>query len=376
MQLDEIAGQRAARMRPNLCHRCLFRILGMLCVMSSLLVGCTVVGPAAMRAGRLAYNEAIIETDKEQMLLVVVRNRYEERSQLLAVGSVTANVSVVARSGIELGFGNDQDFAANLVPFGAGVVYEENPTISYTPVGGEQYVRALTSPVPLAGLAQLASSVINPSLVYNALIASVNGIYNPSFTFSPVEPDPRFGRFVTIMTKLTRAHRLQWVQDTEHARLVIDHYSPTYAVEVSELLRLLGLPGPRDPTGRMVLPVSLALDGPNTGGMAIVTRSVANLLQILSGAVQIPEEDLAAGVAVRYPSPGPVGGGLRVHRAEAKPTHASVAVKYRNAWFYIDERDQLTKQFARLVGTLLSIAIEESTERSSATPLLTLPLSR
>jgi hypothetical protein len=51
--------------------------------------GCTVVGPTAVHQGRLAYNEAIIETDNQQMLMVVVRNRYGERSNLLAVASVT-----------------------------------------------------------------------------------------------------------------------------------------------------------------------------------------------------------------------------------------------------------------------------------------------
>ena len=43
-------------------------------VLGCLLAGCTVVGPTAIRSGRLAYNEAISETDNQQ-LLVEVLNR-------------------------------------------------------------------------------------------------------------------------------------------------------------------------------------------------------------------------------------------------------------------------------------------------------------
>jgi hypothetical protein len=134
-----------------------------------------------MHSGRLAYNEAIIETENQQILLTVVRNRYQETSNLLAVSSVTANVSVTTSTGIELGFGDDDNFAGNLVPFSGGVIYEENPTISYVPVGGSQYAQQLMSPVPVATVAQLTSTRINPALFYTALVARVNGIHNPDF---------------------------------------------------------------------------------------------------------------------------------------------------------------------------------------------------
>ena len=129
------------------------------CVFGCLLTGCTVVGPAAVHSGRLAYNEAIIETDNQQMLLVVVRNRYGERSNLLAVASVTANVRVATNAGIEVGVGNSDNYSGNLVPFSAGFIYEENPTISYTPVGGEKYAHQMMSPVSVTSLAQLTGNL-------------------------------------------------------------------------------------------------------------------------------------------------------------------------------------------------------------------------
>jgi hypothetical protein len=118
------------------------------------------------------------------------------------------------------------------------------------------------------------------------------------------------------------------------------------------------------------------LDGKDSGGIGISTRSLFELLEILSSAVELPEQDRAGGAAVSYPSPGMLAKQLRVHYAKTKPSHASVAVKYRGGWFYIDEKDQATKQFFRILTTLLAVNIAESTEGASAAPVLTVPVSR
>jgi hypothetical protein len=348
-------------------------------VLGCLLAGCTVVGPTAIRSGRLAYNDAITETDNQQLLMAVIHNRYEETGTLLAVASVTANVSVTTSTGVQLGFGDDDNYAGNLVPFSAGAVYEENPTISYTPVEGEQYAAQLFSPMSVTALAQLAGTLPDPAYVYITFVSSVNGIPNPDFQLPADEPDPRFSRFVTIMTTLSRANRLHWVENPEHRgsfSIVIDHYAPTYAATVRELLDLLGLPAPQDRSAQVILPVFLALDGRQSGGIGIITRSVYSLAQILAAAVEVPEEDQRNGVTASYPPPGLLGRELRVHYSRARPAHAAVAVKHRDGWFYISETDQATKRFFRLLSTLWAVAIAQSAAKGSAAPVLTVPVSR
>lgn len=337
------------------------------CVLGCLLPGCSVVGPTAISNGRLAYNEAIIETNNQQQLMALIRNRYEERGNLLAVASVTANVRIRTSTG---------------VPFSAGAVYEENPTISYTPVTGEKYTERLFAPIPVTTLAQFTGTLTKPAPIYTALVASVNGIQNPDFLFSPADqPDPRFSRFVTLMTELGRAHRLHWVEEDPRQAgsfsvLIIDHYAPPHAAKVSELLALLGLSAPKERSPALILPASLTLDGRDMGGIGITTRSVWDLVEILSAAIEVPEKDQQNGVAASYPPPGLVGSALRIHSAETRPKHAYVTVKHRDWWFYIDERDQATKGFFRLLSTLWSIAIAESTAKGAAAPVLTVPVSR
>ena len=356
-----------------------YRSLATACILL-LLSGCTMVGPSSVRSGRLAYNKAIHETDNQQMLLFVIQNRYEERGSLLAVASITANVRITSKAGIQAGFGDAENYAGHLVPFSAGVIYEENPTISYRPVTGAKYARQLFSPIPISVLAQMAGTLTDPASVYNTLVSSVNGIRNPDFQFSPNGSDPRFSRFVTIMTMLTEAHCLHWIENPQQSgssSIVIDHYAPAYTTEVGELLTLSGLPAPTpDSAGQVILPVFLALDGRKSRSLGITTRSVADLMNILSAAIDVPEEELHKGVAATYPQSGLAGRGLRIHHSNTRPEHATVAVQYRDGWFYIDETDQATKRFFRLMSALWSVTIAESAPKGSAAPVLTVPVSR
>jgi hypothetical protein len=347
------------------------------CALACLLAGCTVVGPTAIRSGRLAYNEAISETNSQQLLMAIIRNRYEEHIGLLAVASVTANVSVKTSSTIQLGFGDLDDYAGNLVPFSAGSVYEENPTISYIPVAGQKYTLQLMSPVPIEILARFAGTMTNPAPVYTVLVANINDLHNPDFLISPAQPDPDFSRVVSHLAILTQAQCLHWIQDPQHHgySIVIDNYAPTHTARVTELLELLGLPAAQDGTDQLILPVSLALHGSDNGGIGIITRSVFDLMEILSASIEVPEHEMHSGITAMYPPTGLAGNALRIHHAKEKPEHAYVRVKHRDYWFYIDEADQPTKKFFRLLSTLWSTTIAESTTKGVAAPVLTVPVS-
>jgi hypothetical protein len=137
------------------------------------------------------------------MLMAVVRHRYQETFSMLAVTSVTANVRVSTRADVEIGVGPDKNYLENLVPFSAGTVYEENPTISYTPVQSEEYLREILSPMPLDLLILISRSMTWVGLPFTILVSRVNDIRNPDFLTPPVvEPDPRFARFVELITEL------------------------------------------------------------------------------------------------------------------------------------------------------------------------------
>ncbi|MGB5209517.1 MAG: hypothetical protein WBN31_07575 [Gammaproteobacteria bacterium] len=344
-----------------------------------LLSGCTVIGPTSITTGRQAYNDAIVRTGNEQMLLAIVRNRYLERGSMLSVSSVTANVKIATSAEVQAGFGDEDNYTGNLVPFTGGLVYEENPTISYTPVEGQQYLRQLMTPLSVQTVAGLVGGLADPGPVYGSLLESVNGLQNPGFLFSGVRTDPGFARFVEIMTELKQANRLHWVDDDDSESsigIVIDHYAESHLAQVTELMDLLGLPAPANSGAPLELPVLLALDARATGGIGFSTRPVFALIEILSAAVAVPDADLQSGRATTVPPLGLVGQKLHIHYSTNKPDDSSVAVRYRGGWFYIDDTDLATKGLFRLMSTLWSVTIAESSDGSSSRPVLTVPVSR
>lgn len=344
------------------------------CALITTVAGCTIAGPGAIRSGRLAYNEAIRETNNQQMLLVPVHNRYEESNHLLGVASVTANVNVSSSAQIEAGLGSSDNYDGNLVPFSGGFIYEENPTISYKPVSGEAYIQQLMSPVPVSIFAQITRIPTDPAFVYSMMVSSLNGIRNPAWLYDDQEDDPRFDRIVALMVSLQRQHSLEWVGDTD-GKLGLLFREPNSDSQVVELLDLLGIKNKPSNTASLTLPVTLSLGG-DTNGIGITTRSLWDLIEILSAAVAVPAEDLSSGRAASFPDPGRAGRTLSIHYSASQPEDAYVTASFRDGWFYIDDADLETKRYFKIMGSLWSAAIAKSLGENAASPILTVPVSR
>jgi hypothetical protein len=83
----------------------------------------------------------------------------------------------------------------------------------------------------------------------------------------------------------------------------------------------------------VVLPVFLAVDVRDSEGLAIITRSVGDLIEMLSAAIDVPEEDLRSGATSTYPPLGLAGRGLRIYRSNTRPERSTVAVQHHGSWF-------------------------------------------
>jgi hypothetical protein len=268
----------------------------------------------------------------------------------------------------------------NLVPFSAGLAYEENPTITYVPVQGDKYLRQLMSPLPLDMLVLMSRAVTSPVNYLTLLANRINDMGNPDFLEVPSAlPDPRFQRFVELNGELDRAGVIQFVRDPGKDGsfdILITRYAPAYSEEVRAYLALLGLPMPVEGSKDIILPVILGVEGGALGGIAISTRSTFDLIEILRAAVEIPQEHAGVGgVALNYPPPGLAGKNIHIHASESRPKRAILAVKHRGYWFYIDDTDMRTKLFYHLVRTLWSVSIAAAGDQRAG-PVLTIPVSR
>ena len=346
-------------------------------VLLVLVGGCAMVGPKSISAGRRAYAEAINQTEDEQMLLSIVRSRYGETYSLLAVNGVAANMRFRAEVGSEIGVGAESRAGENLLL--GGFAYEENPTITYTPVQGEQYIRELMSPIPLDILLLSLRSETYSERVLALLVARANDLRNPDFlTGGAGAPSGDFARFVELFAELRNAGLLDLSGDPQGGiafNLLIEGFRPGHVDLVEEFLRLLGLTMPPGEVDPLIIPVSFAINTERSWGLGLTTRSTYDLVEIMRACVLVPEEHSMAGLSVDYPSPGLAGRNLQIDSAKEKPADGSLAVRHRGYWFFIRENDQRTKAVFNTLRTLWSIAIAGAIDQRDA-PVLTLPLGR
>ena len=340
--------------------------------------GCAVMGPTSVDMGRAAYAEVINRTQDEQMLLAIVKSRYGESFTLLSVNSVAANVRFKANVGVEVGYGSSENYAGQLVPFAGGVAYEENPTITYSPVYGEAYFRQIMTPIPLDIVVLVCRSQQDSELSITALTNRINDMRNPDFIDSESSKScVLFHRFIKLNEELGNAGVLHWHEDSKKKDsfvILITAYAPTFSEKVGEYLTLLGLPVPADKTQDIVIPIHFGVRGKGVDGVAISTRSLYDLIEIMMGAIAVPQEHISSGLTLDYPGPGLAGKGIRIHGSTHKPTRAAIAVRHRGYWFYIEDSDMRTKSLFVLLRKLWAIAISTTKESTSA-PVLTIPLN-
>jgi hypothetical protein len=132
-----------------------------------------------------------------------------------------------------------------------------------------------------------------------------------------------------------------------------------------------------------IVPDPLQVPRPPSDEIQVSLRSTAQVYFYLANGVEVPGEHLAAGL-VRLPV-GPDGrlfdgravtdGLFTVHacRGHKPPPTAFVAIKYRDYWYYIDDRDQESKA---TFGLVLGVSRLDFGRQQPGGPILTLPVGR
>ena len=349
-----------------------------LCGCSRLFGPKATLGPGAIVRGRGLYNDVISETNNEQTLEQIVRARYGEPSGLLSVASVTANLHASATTDAQFGIGPSSNYKGNIVPLSLGLSYEENPTISYTPVQGERYAKAILSPVGLDMLALLAGIEHTPAQLISILIKQVNRVQNP--LYGPPEARTDFEESIALLQRLQFAGQATWTSTSTKKggfALVIHDYAPGNRDVVRDLLRKWRLPSSLGRADRdIVLPVNMAIGRGTKPELNVETRSVYDLIELAASTVEVPPEHAALHLAdPALDGVSALRGFLRIQSSPTRPsTDVLVAVRHRGYWFYIPADDGQSKLAFRLIQTLIGMRLVEGTPQTI--PTLTIPASR
>jgi hypothetical protein len=335
--------------------------------------GCATVGPRSINAGRGLYAEVINKTEDEQVLSLIVRNRYDETFGMISVASVTASLSFSVQGGVNVGIGPEDTYSNNLVPLSGGVAYEENPTISYTPLGGEDFLRKMLAPVSLSQMLLISNMVRLHPQSLEIMAGRINGLRNPFLGDDP--PSPEYARMSQLYGQLRQDSALDVVVAAENEAeqfLVIHSYEDAHTDTVREFLDLLGIKKELDGSD-IVLPIQAAI-GTSSTAVNIQTRSPLDLIRIYGAGIDLPPPHLESGIV--EPIKWQVSEERRpitIRSSQKRPDEATVSILFRDWWFYIDPTDTRSKQAFILLRTFIGMRLEDPGKARPA-PVLTVPV--
>ncbi|MFO7644009.1 MAG: hypothetical protein R6W95_06465 [Desulfosarcina sp.] len=350
-------------------QRC--RLRGIVAVLLLAFTGCASIGPNSVARDRFDYTAAVADSWKRQMLLNIVKIRYGDAPIFLDVASIINQYSLETElRGI---FGWSSPPSANSQGFSGTGRYTDRPTITYAPLTGERFARNLMTPIVPATVMSLVEGGYPIDLVFRVLVHSVNGIQNQFGGSARMHrADPEFYSLLEKLREIqsTGAVALRVKQRENQAALVMVFRKRNEAgvdAASKEARRILGLN--EDASEFRIVYGSMPATGEE---IAMLTRSIIEVLSDISSTIQVPAEHVAEKRAP--PTMEPEGDGMkgtmiRIHYSDDEPGDAFVAVPYRNRWFWIDDRNYQSK---KLFSFLMFVMTLTETGGKEGAPVVTI----
>lgn len=362
-------------MKPPTSH--LFRNTSLVLLLL-VVAGCKSIGPDTVARDRHSYSDTISESWKRQTLMNIVKLRYLDPPIFVDVGQIVAGYSLETAVTAGASFPETTASGGDNLTFGGSARFTDRPTITYTPLTGNRFVKALMTPLPPEAVFFTIQSGWPADGVLLATAASINGLKNQDTSIDGVTPpDAGFLRALELLRKLQRsgAVSMRIQQDAQKRQTSILTFwakdlSDEVQAQVIELRQLLRL-DPAATEFKLVFGGTAA----NDKELAVTTRSFLHIMSTMAAQVEVPPADVTEGRA----TPGyeavdsnglPYHRLLRIHSSKEKPANAFVAVPYRNAWFWIEDSDLKSKRAFTFMLMLFTLS---DTGEKEAMPLITIP---
>jgi hypothetical protein len=350
--------------------------LGLWAALVGLFTGCVHLGPKTIPVDRFDYSTAIAESWKQQTLLNIVKLRYSDLPVFVDVASIVSGYSL--QTGVNVGgtVSSKNAIQGNYVAAGAQAVYTDRPTITYTPLTGEKFLKSLIAPIDPKNIFFLLQSGYRADFILGLTVESLNGVRNRSVSAGTIrEADPEFLRVLELLREVQAAGAvgMRVEEDKTKGSTALLFFRrndvPADIVEkAAEIRRLLKLPPDRQ---QFVLIYSPARGAENE--LAVNTRSMLQIMGAFSTYLDVPEEHLkdhSAVPAFEHAPPETRQDVVRIRSGKEKPAAAFAAVRYRDYWFWIDDGDFMTKRAMTAVMFFFTLSGTGGTEQL---PLITIP---
>jgi hypothetical protein len=354
---------------PNKILRSIFSV-GVIAVSLS---GCASLGPKSIGPDRIDYIQEIGESWKKQMLLNIVKLRYFDPPTFLDVSSIINQYGIENQVNADARWYWPIPSASYGASAGAGGYsrYSDKPTITYTPLSGQQFTRNLLTPIPPVAVVSLIQSGWPIDMIFFLTVKTINGVKNSS-------SGKDFGNEKTDFTRLIEALRevqLAGVTDirlekTDEKEAVIFVISDTvqkeqYREQTQTIRKILNIKP--DLNSYQIVFGSIAK---SDNEIAMLTRSMLEIMIEMGATVQVPAKHVAEGrVKEVKSSPGNVWMLTKIYSSRDKPKDAFTAVNFQDHWFWIDNKDINSKRNFALLMIFLSLT---ETEQKSSGPVLSI----
>lgn len=351
------------------------KLLFVIGCVSFLETGCLhpTVGPKSVPRDRAAYSANLADSWKEQMLLNIVKLRYLDAPQFIDIGNIVVSYTLTegATAGGTIPVGGDGS-----ATLGIAGTFSNSPTITYTPLSGSAFIQALLKPFPPEAIFGAIQNGVPADSIMLSTVVSVNGLKNQQATFTGITPpDPAFDRVRALVRKIQLSGAVRTYvkhEATAPVTVVAVHtanIAPEIVADIQELRRLLKL----NPNAEEFTLVQAPVSSSDTE-IAMLTRSIVNIMQNMAADVEVPTEDLSR----HYAFPGyetevgvpETARMIQIHSGKQRSAEAFVAVKYEGNWFWIDKGDLHSKQVFLQLMNLFTMA---DIAPRAAPPTLTIP---
>jgi hypothetical protein len=308
------------------------------------------------------------------MLLNLVKLRYGDAPVFLEVSSIITQYSLETTVNARASW--EEFIPGDSQSVGGSGRYVDRPTITYSPLVGEKFTRELLTPISPASIFTMVEAGWPVDRVFQICVQSVNGLNNRAGAMAFArQAHPKFYQLILAMRRIQQSGGvgIRVRNDGDQATTVIvfqREVSDELRKDMNLVRRLLGL----DPGGHEFRLVYGHFSR-SSDELAILTRSMMEVLMEISTYVQAPPKDLDEGrlrpvLKATTELPSGLSHIMRIASGETRPDDAFVSVRYRDHWFWIEDRDPLSRGMLSFLMVLFSLA---ETGGPSAAPLVTIP---
>lgn len=327
-------------------------------LVSALAASCAAVGPKTIPRDQFDYGMAIANAWKEQLLFNIVRMRYVEAPVFVNVSSVINQYSLEGNVSLTAG-ANTAITGKDTVTLGGSGRFADRPTITYTPISGQKFARSLLTPIPLESLFALVQSGWPVDVILPLAVRSMNGLDNE--TASPKnrrQTDPRFTETLNVWNRLLQARVMGLRREGQgaEAKIVILQTGEGVTDQTRADLRFLYQSLRLDPEAKKYQ-LSYGLVPETNTEIRILTSSILEIINELAWRIDVPPEHTEEGRtgSTFHGSDTTKAPLIRVQYSETEPEESYVAVRVRDYWFYIDDRDVVSKRTFAIMQIMLSL---------------------